>query len=217
MSRSIPELPILSLVTAGLLIATGMAPHDRFTWLLEVVWVLVGLPLLYITHARFPLTSLLYRLLFLHACLLIVGGYYTYERVPVGEWCQTWFGWQRNHYDRLGHFTQGFVPAIVTREILLRHRVITSRGWLFFLSSCVCLAFSASFEFLEWWAALAWGAGADAFLATQGDPWDTQWDMFLALLGSIVAQLTLTARHDRDLRQLSVLSATDTSEVTKYA
>lgn len=200
MSRSREPL-ILGLITIALLIASGIQPYDRFTWVLEVSWVVVGLPLLFATYRPFPLSPLLYRLLFLHACVLILGGYYTYERVPLGTWAQHAFGWHRNHYDRLGHFMQGFVPAILTRELLLRFGVLRPGGWLFFLTVCVCLAFSAFFEMLEWWAAISFGQAADAFLATQGDPWDSQWDMFLALIGAITAQLILASLHDRSMQR----------------
>jgi putative membrane protein len=167
---------------------------------MEVSWVLVGVPLLVVTHRRWPLTPLVYRLLAAHALLLIVGGYYTYERVPLGRWVQAATGGSRNDYDRLGHFVQGFVPAMLVREILLRWSPLRPGGWLALLVVSVCLAFSAFFELIEWWAALALGASADAFLATQGDPFDTQADMCCALVGAITAQLLLNRIHDRQLR-----------------
>jgi putative membrane protein len=196
------EWAVLLGIAATALIVSGIAPHDRLTWLLEISWVIVALPVLAATHGRFPLTPLLYRLLFLHALILIAGGHYTYELVPVGLWAKEALGLARNDYDRLGHFAQGFVPAILVREIFLRKSPLRRGGWLFAVVTSVCLAFSAFFELIEWWAALAFGSGADAYLATQGDPWDTQWDMFSALLGALTAQLALSRAHDRDLSRL---------------
>jgi putative membrane protein len=169
---------------------------------LEVSWVVVGIPLVLVTHRRFPLTMLLTRLLALHALVLILGGYYTYERVPLGEWVKDWFDPERNHYDRFGHFMQGFVPAILAREVLLRRSPLRPGGWLFLTVTSICLAFSAFFEMLEWWAALAFGQSADAFLGSQGDVWDAQWDMFLALIGALTAQLALGALHNRAVAAL---------------
>lgn len=191
-------LVILALV-AGVLLWSAIAPNDRLTWLMEVIWVLAGIPLLIATRGRFPLTRLLYWLLAIHAVILIYGGQYTYAETPLGDWARDAFGLARNHYDRLGHFAQGFVPAILARELLLRLTPLRPGGWLFYLVCAACLSFSAFFEFIEWWAALIMGGDADAYLATQGDVWDTQWDMFLALCGSILAQLTLTRLHDRQL------------------
>ena len=182
-----------------LLVLSGWAPKDRFTWILEVAPVLIGAPILVATRRRFPLTPLLYRLLFVHALVLMVGGHYTYAEVPLGFWVQDALGLARNHYDRLGHFAQGFVPAVLAREILRRKTPLRPGGWLFFLVTCVCLAFSAFYELIEWWTALAAGEGASAFLGTQGDPWDTQWDMFLALIGATTAQLVLGRAHERAL------------------
>ena len=188
-----------------LLIWSGIAPRDRFTWLLEVVPVLIGIPILLATFTRFPLSPLLYTLLSFHAAILIVGGHYTYAEVPLGFWMRDAFGLARNHYDRVGHFAQGFVPAILARELLLRLSPLRVGKWLFFLVVCVCLAFSAFYELIEWWVAAATGTAAEAFLGTQGDPWDTQWDMFLALIGAILAQLLLSHRHDRQLAELQSL------------
>jgi putative membrane protein len=190
---------LLTLVGAGLVLSAVM-PRDRFTWFLEAVPVLIGLPLVIGTHAAFPLTPLLSRLLVLHAGILIVGAHYTYAQVPVGFWMQDLFGFTRNHYDRIGHFAQGFVPAILTREILLRCSPLQPGRWLYFLVCSVCLAFSACYELVEWGVALWSGEAASAFLGTQGDEWDTQWDMFLALLGSITGQLVLARLHDRQVR-----------------
>ena len=194
---------------AGVLLAlalSGVAPYDRTTWWLEVFPVLLGVPLLVGTYRRFPLTPLTYTLLALHAVILTVGGHYTYARVPLGFWAQDLFGFARNHYDRLGHFAQGFVPAILAREILLRTSPLRSGRWLFVLVAAVCLAVSACYEFIEWWTSLTGGESAAAFLGTQGDVWDTQWDMFLALVGAIVAQLLLARAHDRALEALRVRS-----------
>jgi putative membrane protein len=154
------------------------------------------------TRRRFPLTPLAYRLIFVHALILMLGGRYTYAEVPLGFWVRDALGLARNHYDRLGHFAQGFVPAIVAREILVRKSPLRRDGWLFFLVACVCLSVSAIYELVEWWTAVATGEAATAFLGTQGDPWDTQWDMFLALLGALTAQLTLARVHDRQLDRL---------------
>ena len=155
--------------------------------------------MLFATYRSFPLTPLLYRLLFVHAVILMVGGHYTYAEVPLGFWMKDAFGFARNHYDRIGHLAQGFVPAILAREILLRRGVVPRRAWLFFLVTCVCLAFSAFYELVEWATALATGSAATAFLGTQGDPWDTQWDMFLALVGALTSQTLLGRIHDRQL------------------
>ena len=193
---------ILLLVVAVGLAWSGLAPYDRTTWWLEIFPILIGAPILVTTHRRFPLTPLLYTLLAVHAVILMVGGHYTYARVPLGFWAQEAFGFARNHYDRLGHFAQGFIPAILAREILLRTSPLRPGKWLFVLVTAVCLAFSACYEFFEWGAAITGGESADAFLGTQGDVWDTQWDMFLALIGAIVSQLTLSRVHDRALQKL---------------
>jgi len=174
-------------------------PHEWFTWGLEVFPAVIGLVLLLATHRRFPLTTLLILLLFVHAIILVVGGHYTYARVPLGFWMQDAFGFTRNHYDRIGHFAQGFVPAILAREILIRLRVVRGRGWLFTIVVSICLAISAAYELLEWSVAALSGSLGDSFLGTQGDIWDTQKDMALAALGAIVAQLVLGQLHDRQL------------------
>ncbi len=169
---------------------------------MEVAPVLIGVPILVATYRRFPLTPLVYRLLLLHAVILMVGGHWTYAEVPLGFWMKDAFHFARNHYDRIGHLAQGFVPAILAREILLRKTPLRPGGWLFFLVTSVCLAFSAFYELIEWWAAAAKGEAAAAFLGTQGDPWDTQWDMFLCLVGALASQLLLGRRHDRELARL---------------
>jgi len=196
------EPVVLLAAGAAALALSAVRPHDYFTWFLEVAPILIGVPLLVATHGRFPLTPLLYRLLLLHALILMVGGHYTYAEVPLGFWVRDALGLARNHYDRLGHFAQGFVPAILAREILVRRSPLRPGKWLFFLVTCVCLAFSACYEFVEWWTAVTTGDSATAFLGTQGDPWDTQWDMFLCLVGALVAQVTLSGVHDRQLERL---------------
>jgi len=193
------ELWILLGLTMIALAISGIGPHDRATWLLEVSPVVLAAPLLIATWRRFPLTPLLYRLIFIHACILMLGGHYTYAMVPAGDWLEEALGLARNPYDRLGHLAQGFVPAILAREILLRRSPLVEGGWLFLVCVSLPLAFSAFYEMLEWWAAVAMGADADAFLGTQGDQWDTQWDMFLAMIGAIAAQMLLGRMHARQL------------------
>jgi putative membrane protein len=178
------------------------------TWFLEVAPILIGVPILVATFARFRLTPLAYRLIFAHAVILMVGGHYTYAEVPLGFWMRDTLGLARNPYDRIGHFAQGFVPAILAREILLRRRVVKAGPWLAFLVTCVCLAVSACYEFIEWGTAVATGSKADAFLGTQGDPWDTQWDMLWALIGAVVSQLLLTRTHDWEIEPLIARSPT---------
>jgi putative membrane protein len=191
----------LSLLLAGTvaLLVSAIDPYDRITWWLEVLPILIGAPILILTYHRFRFTPLAYRLVFIHALILMLGAHYTYARVPPGFWLQDLFDLSRNHYDRLGHFAQGFIPAILAREILLRQTPLVPGKWLFFIVTSICLALSAFYEFTEWWAALAGGEAADAFLGTQGDVWDTQWDMFLALLGAISAQILLAHQQDREL------------------
>ncbi len=199
-TRKEPQV-LLALVAAALVVSR-IGPYDPVTWFLEILPVLIIAPVLVATHRKFPLTPLLYRLLFVHALILILGGHYTYARVPVGYWFQDLLDLSRNHYDRLGHFAQGFVPAILVREVLLRRSPLVRGKWLFFLTVSVCLAFSAFYEFTEWWAAVAGGEGAENFLGTQGDVWDTQWDMFLAFVGAITSQVILSRVHDRQLGEL---------------
>ena len=209
MSRINRENILLLLVTSLVLTWSGIRPYDSATWVLEVLPVIIVVPLLIATYRQFPLTPLLYRLIFLHAVILMVGGHHTYARVPIGFWVQDWFDLGRNHYDRLGHLAQGFIPAIAAREILLRTSPLRPGKWLFVLSACVCLAFSAFYEIIEWWTALIAGAGATDFLGTQGDIWDTQWDMFLALTGAVTALLTLSKLHDRALARLGAVPRED--------
>ncbi len=197
---------LLLLMGAVALVLSGTNPYDRTTWILEVTPVLIVVPLLLATGKRFPFTPLVYRLIFIHALILMLGGHYTYARVPLGFWVQDLFDLARNHYDRLGHLAQGFIPAMVVREILLRKSPLARGKWLFFLVVCVCLAGSAFYEFIEWWAALLGGEAADSFLGTQGDVWDTQWDMFLAFLGSMASQMLLAGVHDREMGRMGVAS-----------
>jgi putative membrane protein len=194
------EISLLVLVL-GVLLWSGVSPADRFTWFMEVFPVLIAVPVLLATYKRFRFTPLVYTLIAIHACILMVGGKYTYAEVPFGFWMERTFGFARNHYDRIGHFAQGFVPALVAREILSRNSPLRGSRWLPFLVVCFCLAFSAFYEFIEWWTALAKGASADAFLGTQGDPWDTQWDMFFALVGAITGLVLLSGVHERQLRE----------------
>jgi putative membrane protein len=182
------------------LIVSGIQPYDRATWWMEVAPVLIAAPLLVAAHRRFPLTPLLYTLIFVHALVLILGGAYTYARVPAGFWLQDLLSLERNPYDRIGHFMQGFVPAMVAREIFLRGRLVAGARMVGFLCVCVALAVSAVYELIEWGAALALGQGAEEFLGTQGDPWDTQADMFFALTGATTALLFLARVHDRQLK-----------------
>jgi len=196
----------LAALLAGVVVVfiwSGWFPKDRMTWVLEVFPVIVAVPVLLATRSRFPLTTLAYCLIAVHATILMVGGKYTYAEVPLFDWIRDVFHLARNHYDRLGHFAQGFVPALVAREILLRKTPLPRGGWLFFLVTCVCLAISAVYELIEWSTAAATGSAADAFLGTQGDPWDTQKDMLFAGIGAIVGQLTLAKTQDRQLEKLA--------------
>ena len=198
-----PLMVAWGVVFFGVLAWSAISPHDRLTWWLEVAPALLAVPVLIATRRRFPLTPLLYVLILAHCVVLMVGGHYTYAEVPIGEWWRELTGGERNNYDKLGHFAQGFVPAILAREILLRRRVVNGAGWLNLFVISVVLAFSAFYELLEWWAALLHGAAAEAFLGTQGYAWDTQSDMLYALSGGVLALLLLGAWHDRQLARLS--------------
>jgi putative membrane protein len=189
----------LAAIVVAVLAWSGLAPYDRATWWMEVAPALVALPLLAATYRSYRLTDLLYALIALHCLILIVGGAYTYARVPFGFDLQHWLALSRNPYDKIGHFAQGFVPAMVAREILLRGRHLAAGKMLAFIVISIVLAISATYELIEWGAAVALGQGADEFLGTQGDPWDTQSDMFMALIGGVAALLTLTRLHDRQL------------------
>lgn len=203
-------LAIGSIVLVALLALSGIRPYDRLTWLMEVLPVMIVLPVLWATRERFPLTPLLYAAIFVHSMILIMGGAYTYARVPLGFALQDFFDLARNPYDKVGHFAQGFVPALAAREILLRGRYVAGKRMLSFLVVCVVLAVSASYELVEWAAALAMGQGADEFLGTQGDPWDTQSDMAMALLGALAALLSLGRVQDRQVRALEEPSCVPT-------
>jgi putative membrane protein len=193
-------------VLGVLLVMSGIHPYDRGTWLMEVLPVVVVVPVLWFTRRRFPLTTLLYACIILHAIVLMVGGAYTYARVPLGFDLQEWLGLARNPYDKIGHFMQGFVPSLAAREILLRGRFVQGARMLVFLAICVVMAVSATYELLEWGAALALGQGANDFLGTQGDVWDTQSDMFCALLGAIAALVVLSRLQDRQISKLDQAS-----------
>lgn len=195
-------LLVATIALAALLARSGIQPYDRTTWVLEVFPVVIALPILWATYRRFPLTTLLYGCIFLHALVLMLGGAYTYARVPLGFDLAELLGLSRNPYDKIGHFFQGFVPALVAREILIRGQYVRGKRMLAFVVVCVVLAISATYELIEWGAALALGQGADEFLGTQGDPWDTQSDMFFALLGAVTALLLFSRVHDRQIQRI---------------
>jgi putative membrane protein len=195
-------LRILFALTILVFAWSGIAPADPFTWFLEVLPVFIAVPVLWFTRNRFPLPRFLYAVIALHAIILMVGGHYTYAEVPLFNWIRDAWGLSRNHYDRLGHFFQGATPALLTREILRRTTLIHRGKMLTFLCLCVPLAFSASYEFMEWWVSLATGSAGDAFLGTQGDVWDTQWDMFMALLGASTMQIIFSNYQEQQLDKL---------------
>lgn len=202
-SKSISALAALWVaVYSATLVWSGIHPKDALTWLLEVLPAIIAFSLLAATRRRFPFTPLAYSLILIHCLILMVGGHYTYAEVPLFDSLGDYFGWQRNNYDKLGHLAQGFVPAIVAREILLRNAVVASRGWLFFIVVSICLAISAFYELIEWWVALASEQAAESFLGTQGYVWDTQSDMAYALVGAIAALALLGRLHDRQLEKL---------------
>ena len=205
MSFELRTEPLVLLVLGAIgLVISYIGALEPGTWVLEVFPIFLGVPILIATARRFPLTPLAYRLIFVHALILMIGGHYTYAKVPLGFWMRDAFHLVRNNYDRIGHFAQGFVPAVIAREILLRRTPLTSRTWIFFLVTCICLSISAGYEFIEWGTAVIGGSSADAFLGTQGDTWDTQWDMFTALWGAIISQLLLSRIHDRQLAPLAL-------------
>ncbi|MBA3696121.1 MAG: DUF2238 domain-containing protein [Methylotenera sp.] len=193
---------ILLVILSVVFIWSAIAPHDRLTWWLEVFPALIALPALIFTYNKLKFTRLVYVLILLHAIILLIGGHYTYAEVPLFNWLRDTFDLSRNYYDRVGHFVQGFVPAIIAREILLKQSPLVGGRWLFFIVACICLSISACYEFIEWWVAIISGTGADAFLGTQGDIWDTQWDMFTALLGAIIAQLLLARQQDKQIGRM---------------
>ena len=186
----------------GALFVSGISPHDRLTWFMEVLPVMLGIPALVLTFKRFPLTTVLYLGIFIHALVLIMGGAYTYARVPLGFEIAEWLNMSRNPYDKIGHFMQGFVPALLAREVLIRGAYVRTQGMLFFLVTCTVLAFSAFYELIEWWAALAMGGNAEDFLGLQGYQWDTQSDMFYALCAAMLAQLLLGPVQSNQIRRL---------------
>lgn len=187
---------------------SGWHPHDRFTWWLEIAPGLAGLAILLATYRRFQLTTFCYALIALHICVLCVGGHYTYARVPLFDWLRPIFHWQRNHYDRLGHFLQGFVPAIIAREVIIRLDILNRKKWLPFLVVSVCLAISAFYELIEWWMAVTSGGAANDFIGSQGDVWDTQEDMCMALIGAVCALVFFSHFHDRALRKIHQVKGT---------
>jgi putative membrane protein len=202
MSRSNRNLLAMGLAVLAGLVVSGIKPYDRVTWIMEVAPVLIAAPILVATNRRFPLTPLLYALICIHALVLILGGTYTYARVPLGFWMQDLLDLSRNPYDKIGHFMQGLTPALLAREIFVRGGHVAGAKMAAFLAVCVALAVSALYELIEWWAALALGQGADEFLGTQGDHWDTQSDMFLALLGAAAGLLMFSRLHDRQIAAL---------------
>lgn len=201
MSDKSIHIVLLSMVLF-VLVWSGIHPHDQFTWFLEVFPAMIGIAILVSTYHRFTFTTLCYLLIAIHMVILMVGGHYTYAQVPLFDWIRDMLGFSRNHYDRVGHFAQGFVPAMIAREILLRKSPLKKGGWLFFIVVSICLAISAFYELIEWWVSVATGTAADAFLGTQGDVWDTQWDMSLALYGAILSLLFLSRFHDSSLSKL---------------
>ncbi len=184
------------------LIWSGINPKDQFTWLLEVLPALIGFIILAFTYNRFRLTPLTYTLILIHSIILMVGGHYTYAEVPLFDWLQDVFELERNNYDKVGHLAQGFIPAIIAREILVRKSIVSGKGWLGFIVVCICLAISAFYELIEWWVAVLSGESAEAFLGTQGYIWDTQSDMLLALIGAVIALILLSRMHDKQLAKI---------------
>jgi putative membrane protein len=202
-SLKVPLAPALWAGSLAVVVLWSVNTRDHTTWALETFPVFIGLAILAATRRRFPLTTMAYVLIWLHACVLLIGGHYTYAAVPLFNWIRDAFGFfTRNNYDRLGHFMQGFAPAILAREVLLRTSPLKRGKWLVVLTTAVCMTISVFYEFIEWWAAVFFGTAADQFLGTQGDVWDTQWDMFWCLIGCVTAQLTIRRWHDRQLDRL---------------
>ena len=203
MNQRISPLHLALLLATALVFAwSAWAPFDRLTWWLEVAPGIIGAAILIFSYSTFRFTTLVYTFIALHITLLCVGGHYTYARVPLFDWIQPFFGWHRNHFDRLGHFMQGFVPALIARELFIRLRVVPASGWRFSIIVLICMGISALYELLEWVTALMTGAAATAFLGTQGDPWDTQEDMFMALIGALCALILFSRWQNRQMRQL---------------
>lgn len=193
---------VLLTIFFAVLVWSAIQPHDGFTWFLEVLPVIVGLPVLFYTYQQFPLSRLLYVFILIHAIILMIGGHYTYAEVPAFDWLRDAYSLDRNYYDRVGHFAQGFVPALIAREILIRKFVVNQPRWLFFIVCCIALSVSAFYELIEWWVAVGTGEAAEAFLGTQGDVWDTQWDMFIAFVGAMVAQIFFKKWHNQSMGML---------------
>jgi putative membrane protein len=193
---------VLLIAVGAVFVWSGIQPYDRLTWGLEVFPTIIGLIVLATTYRRFQLTTLVYALIAIHMCILCVGGHWTYAREPVFSWLRDQFHWSRNHYDRLGHFAQGFVPAMIARELFIRLSILNRKRWQPFLIISICMAISAAYEFIEWWTAISSGSASTEFLATQGDPWDTQEDMFMCLIGAICALVFMSKWHDRQLREM---------------
>jgi len=191
----------------GVLLWSAIEPKDYYTWLLEVAPAIIGIFIMAATYRKFPLTTLLYTLILIHCVILMVGGHYTYAEVPLFDYLKPIFGFERNNYDKLGHFAQGFVPAIIAREILIRKQVVAFNGWRNFIIVSICLAFSAFYELIEWLVAVLSGSSAEAFLGTQGYIWDTQTDMALALVGAVAALLLLSKFHDNQLAQITIATS----------
>jgi putative membrane protein len=208
-ANSAPRQALWSVAFLGVLVWSGIAPHDYPTWLLEVFPALIAAAVLFSTRTSFPLTTLAYVLILMHAIILMVGGHYTYAEVPLFDRLATALDLGRNNYDKLGHFAQGFVPALVAREILIRNRVVRDPRWRNFFIICFCLAFSAFYELIEWWVALLSGEAAESFLGTQGYVWDTQSDMAWALSGAVLSLLLLGRWHDRQLERQGMAHGTD--------
>lgn len=200
--RGKSTITVFTTCSIFILAASYFFAFDKFTWVLEVFPILIGLPILIVTYKRFQFTRLVYSLLILHFIILAVGGVYTYAKVPLGYWMQDWFGFERNNYDKIGHFVQGFIPAILVREILIRTSPLKKGKWLGFIVVSICFAISAFYELIEWWAAIGQGASAEAFLGTQGYEWDAQSDMFLALIGACLSLLLLSKTHDKLLKKI---------------
>ena len=194
---------VLSVIVVATLSWSAVHPVDWLTWWMEVSWVLVGFPIVAWLALRHGITRILLVLLSMHAVILVIGGHYTYEKVPAGLWVQEWFDLARNDYDRLGHFVQGFVPALIARELLRRTSPLQPGRWIAVLCIATALAFSSIFEMIEWGSSVALGASADAFLGSQGDPWDAQWDMLCALIGAMCSMATLSRLHERELRRMN--------------
>ncbi|MCY2951651.1 MAG: DUF2238 domain-containing protein [Planctomycetota bacterium] len=210
------RIPVLVLAAVlGVFVWSGLAPRDRFTWYLEVFPAALAIPLLVLTYRRFPLTSIAYAVIGLHAVILLVGGHYTYAEVPLFNWIRDAFHLSRNHYDRIGHFAQGFVPAIVAREVLLRRSPLRPGKWLFVIVFSICMAISALYELFEYGVAVATGSAADAFLGSQGDPWDTQNDMLQCLIGSVTALVLMSRWHNRQMTAISKHESDSTARVGK--